>query len=220
LKPQLEKVFLEEAPVASPERSSYPMARELPGSPFSPNMVTRSELIYDANGSLLLLSGDYVFPVITYCMNPGGKSPDGHIYSLSKLEGKRAAIIRSLNLSAPPKFSIQDIQIVSWSLQTGLSYQEMTETSKIIIDEVIPQFRPQLTESFLSIFEKKWNRVSSASIGVPSKALDGTEVKTLPDGTVVVKRPAKNGKLATLEVQPAKDSLYLDKDLRIKVRYP
>jgi hypothetical protein len=166
LKPQLESVFLEEAPVTSPERSSYPSTRELPGSSFSPNKVTQGELLYDANGKLLLSSGDYVIPVMTFCMNPSGKSPDGHIYSLSKLEGKRAAIIRSLNLLAPPKFSIQDIQIVSWSLQTGLSYQEMTGTTQKIIDDVIPQFKPLLTESFLSVLEKKWNRVSSSSRGL------------------------------------------------------
>ncbi|MDD4973846.1 MAG: hypothetical protein PHY93_05815, partial [Bacteriovorax sp.] len=95
-----------------------------------------------------------------------GASPSGHIYSLSKLEGTRAAMIRELNLRAPPKFNKQDIQIVSWSLQAGLSYDEMTKISQNIIDEVIPQFKSQLKESFLSILEKKWDRASSASHGL------------------------------------------------------
>ncbi len=117
----------------------------------------------------MLSPGDYVIPVMTYCMEQAGSSPSGHIYSLSKLEGIRAAMIRELNLRAPPKFNVQDIQIVSWSLQAGLAYDEMTNESQKLINEVIPQFKIQLKESFLSVLEKKWNKVSNNSHGlVPS----------------------------------------------------
>ncbi|MBP9682870.1 MAG: hypothetical protein KBD76_15835, partial [Bacteriovorax sp.] len=102
-------------------------------------------------------------------MKQTGSSPSGHIYSLSKLEGTRAMMIRELNLQAPAKFNEQDIQIVSWSLQAGLTYDEMTKESQEIIDEVIPQFKIQLRESFLSTLEKKWNKVSDDSHGlIPS----------------------------------------------------
>jgi hypothetical protein len=169
LKPQIESVFNEAAPITQVERSSYPLIKNLPGTSFDPRNNINGELIYDSNGNLLLSPGDYVIPVMTYCMKQAGSSPSGHIYSLSKLEGSRAIVIRELNLQAPAKFDEQDIQIVSWSLQAGLTYEEMTKESQKIIDEVIPQFKIQLKESFLSVLEKNWNKVSNNSHGlIPS----------------------------------------------------
>ncbi len=56
--------------------------------------------------------------------------------------------------------------------------------------------------------------------GKPSKAQDGTEIKELFDGTMIIKRPTGGKHGTTLEVQPSKnDSKYPDKDIRIKVRY-
>ena len=55
--------------------------------------------------------------------------------------------------------------------------------------------------------------------GTPSKAKDGMDVKTLPDGTKIIKRPnAEKG--PTLEVQPPENDLgYPDDRIRVKVRY-
>jgi hypothetical protein len=56
--------------------------------------------------------------------------------------------------------------------------------------------------------------------GIPSNA-DGLDIRTLPDGTKIIKRPigSKNG--PTLEVQPSKnDPRYPDDSIRVKVRYP
>lgn len=169
LKSQVETVFNDAAPINPVERSSYPKILKLPGGSFDPRKNINRELVYDFNGNLLLSPGDYVIPVMTYCMKQARSSPSGHIYSLSKLEGTRAEMIRELNLLAPTKFNKQDIQIVSWSLQAGLAYDEMTKESQKIIDEVIPQFKLQLKESFLSVLEKKWNKLSNNSHGlIPS----------------------------------------------------
>lgn len=173
LKPQLEKVFQEEAPIASPQLNSYPVIKKLPGALFDLNSINQSEITYDKSGNLLLSPGDYIIPVMTYCMKQSGESPDGHIYSLSKISGKRAHIIRGLNLKAAPKFLFQDIQIVSWSLQAGLSYEEMTKESQRIIDEIIPEFRSQLKESLLKTLEKKWNNISDKSRGLLPSFNDG-----------------------------------------------
>jgi len=55
---------------------------------------------------------------------------------------------------------------------------------------------------------------------VSSKAKDGTETKTLPDGTTVVKRPKTDDDPTTLELQPPKgDSRYPNHKIRVKVRY-
>lgn len=114
----------------------------------------------------MLPPGDYIIPVMTYCMNHSGASPDAHSYTLSKLEGRRAQTIRELNLMAPAKFSVEDIQITSWSLQAGLSYEEMTKNSQNIIDLVLPKYKEELKESYLKIAEKKWNTLSISSHGM------------------------------------------------------
>jgi hypothetical protein len=55
--------------------------------------------------------------------------------------------------------------------------------------------------------------------GELSKAQDGTEIKTFPDGTTVVKG-TKNKHGPTLEIQPPKnDPRYPDPGIRVKVRY-
>ena len=114
----------------------------------------------------MLPPGDYSIPVMTYCMKHSGASPDAHLYTLSKLEGSRAQVIRELNLMAPGKFSVEDIQITSWSLQAGLSYDEMTNTSQNIIDIVLLKYKEDLKESYLKTIEKKWNTFSSSTQGV------------------------------------------------------
>jgi len=68
----------------------------------------------------------------------------------------------------------------------------------------------------LGLLENDFEKIK----GTPSKA-DGFDIKTLPDGTKILKRPtgSKNG--PTLEVQPSKnDPRYPDDKIRVKVRYP
>lgn len=49
---------------------------------------------------------------------------------------------------------------------------------------------------------------------------DGTQVKTLPNGTKVVRRQAKGGQAPTLEIQPKVGPDKIDNKIRIKIRYP
>jgi hypothetical protein len=169
----MEKVFQKDSPVTSPELNPYPTIQNLYGAPFDLSRINQNEMTYDKSGNLLLSPGDYVIPVMTYCMKQSGESPNGHIYSLSKISGNRAHIIRELNLKAAPSFSFEDIQIVSWSLQAGLSYNEMTKETQRIIDKIIPEFRSQLKESLLKTLEKKWNKISDNSRGLLPSFDDG-----------------------------------------------
>jgi len=162
----MEVIFQKHAPILSPELNPYPTIHKLPGPSFDLSRINQNEITYDKSGNLLLSPGDYIIPVMTYCMKQSGESPNGHIYTLSKISGKRSHIIRELNLKAAPIFSFKDIQIVSWSLQAGLSYNEMTNESQRIIDEVIPDFKPQLKESSLKNLEQNWNNISDKSRGL------------------------------------------------------
>ncbi|MBC7458786.1 MAG: hypothetical protein H7235_10935 [Bdellovibrionaceae bacterium] len=168
-KPQLAQLFANQAPILPPSQTRFPTITQLPGSEFKLNSKSKLPTTYDTNGNLILSAGDYVVPVTTYCMDHAGQSPSGHIYSLSRLSGSKAKIIREVNLKALPRFSSHDVQILSWSIQAGLKYEDMTEVSRKIIDTVIPEFKPELQQSFLSTFEKKWDQITNLSNGrVPS----------------------------------------------------
>ena len=92
--PGLEKILSQESPIDPLAKSAYPLVQKLPRNPFDARKTIRSLFTYDSKGRLVLSPGDYVFPVMTYCMNSSATSPAGHIYSLSQLTGKRAKMIR------------------------------------------------------------------------------------------------------------------------------
>lgn len=99
-------------------------------------------------------------------MKSSASSQAGHIYSLSKLEGKRVKIIRELNLLAPAKYFADEVQMVSWSLQNGLSYEELGKSGQEMVDSVLPHYNSELKESVLTQIERKWSQASDLSAGM------------------------------------------------------
>jgi hypothetical protein len=145
--------------------SSYSTVQNIPGTSYSEKSVNQNSFSMDVSGTFLLSPGDYSIPVMTYCMKSSSSSPKGHTYTLDEIKGRLALIIKKLNLKAPAHFSISDIQILHWSLLAGLSYKEMTEESQKIIDQIVPEHRDDLKESFLSSMENKLDRLSELSNG-------------------------------------------------------
>jgi hypothetical protein len=147
-------------------KNLFQIVDRLPGKNFDPSSSYRNSIVYTANGNVALLPGDYGIPAMTYCMLSSGSSPSGHSYLLGELKGARATIIRDLNSRALPKFSYKDVQILSWSLQNGLSYEEMTLESQRIVDEILPERKAELKESFLKSFAREWDILSDKSHGL------------------------------------------------------
>ena len=145
--------------------SSYSTVQNTPGTSYIEKDVNQTSFRMNESGNFLLSPGDYSIPVMTYCMNSSSSSPAGHAYTLSRIEGKLAPIIRKINLKAPSQFPTSDIQIAHWSLLSGLSYKEMTEESQKIIDQIIPEHRADLKESFLSTMERKLDHLYDMSNG-------------------------------------------------------
>ncbi len=171
----LEKILVQENPIDPPERSTYPLAQMLPGNFFEPRKTIRSVFTYDSKGQFVLSPGDYVFPVMTYCMNSLASSPAGHIYSLSQLVGKRSKIIRELNLLGPAKYFADEIQMVSWGILNGLSYEELGKLGQEMVETVIPHYETELKESIITQIERKWNQASSLSGGILPSFNESTE---------------------------------------------
>jgi hypothetical protein len=142
------------------------------GAAYNEKNANQSSFRMDDSGLFLLSPGDYSIPVMTYCMKSSKSSPKGHRYILDQIKGKLSPVIKKINLRAPEHFSIPDIQILHWSLLSGLSYEEMTEESQKIIDQTIPEHRNELKKSFLSSMEKNLDRLSELSNGKTSALSD------------------------------------------------
>jgi len=167
LKPIIEKIFTEEAPILPVSLSQFPLVNQLPGrDTFTPYLYRKNSIADTPNGALLLSPGDYSIPVMTYCMKVTGASPPGFSYVLASLKGSRANIIREINLKATHQFSSSDIQILSWSLQAGLNYDELTTESQHIIDTTVPKWKNDIKESFLQRITDEWNQFSDRSDGI------------------------------------------------------
>jgi hypothetical protein len=145
--------------------SPYPIVQEMEGTKYNDKDANQTSFIIEDSGNFLLSTGDYSIPVMTYCMKSSSSSPKGHTYILDQMKGKLGPLIKKLNLKAPAHFSMSDIQILHWSLMSGLSYEEMTDESQMIIDQIVPEHRNEIKESFLSSIEKKFDHLSELSDG-------------------------------------------------------
>lgn len=164
-KPVLEKVFYAEAPIVPSNRDLFPTISKLSGSPFDPRKYFANRLQF-SNGTVELPPGDYVVPVMTYCMKSSGASPSNHRYQLGKLSGKAAQIIRDVNAKALTIFLPEEIQTLSWNIQNGVPFDEMSTGSKQIVDVIIPEHRKELEKSSFKVFSEKWDGIA-INMGLP-----------------------------------------------------
>lgn len=163
---KLGKILHSENPVFIDANARFPVVENLPKSAFNPKASFKNRISYTADGKISLLPGDYVIPVMTYCMESSGSSPSGYSYVINKLQGSKASIIRNINLKALPRFAPHNVQILSWSIQNGLSYEEMTRQSQEIIDAVVPESKAELQQSLLKKLSDEWDKVADNSRGL------------------------------------------------------
>lgn len=189
VKKEFDKIISLHSPIVISPGDRFQFQEDDKNNPFNPRASFKKKIFYNIDGKIFLPPGDYVIPVMTYCMNSSGSSPDKFNYILAQFSGERALIIRTLNSRALRQFSPWDIQILSWSIQNGLVFEELNSKSKEIINSVIPEFKDQLSESILSKVQNKWDDLAFSSQGVvPSfdqasdevlKSLGKTGVKIL-----------------------------------------
>jgi hypothetical protein len=174
----------EEAPIQSSSSATFPTINILPGAAFqpqSPNLIAKIR----PDGSVALAPGDYRIPVDVFCMKASAHSPAGHRYRLAPLKGKWADIVAALNArSASTTIPHSQLQVLSWNLQAGMKYEELTPELRSVVDQVIPEFKPRLSRSFYEQIEAAWGQVSSTVPGLPS--LDGALGKLGDVGKTIV----------------------------------
>ncbi len=164
----LAKNLGEEGPIVS--SASYPTVDRLPGEAFNSTQaeVNGRTVTLDNTGKALLPAGDYLVPVDVFCMKHNASSPAGQRYLLAPLKGKLADVIAALNSrSTGQGINHGQLQVLSWNLQAGMKYDDMTPENKAIIDKLIPDHKSKLTKNFLESIESTYNRFAPMAPGMP-----------------------------------------------------
>ncbi len=166
------KTIASEAPIVSSAQVIFPTVDSLPGDQFSPtgdNQQIFEQIRTSTDGSVMLEPGDYLIPVDVFCMKHSASSPPGHQYLLAPLKGKMADVITALNSRAVGSgIPHSQLQVLSWNLQAGMKYEEITPQLRTIVDQLLPDFKPRLHKSFYEQIQTTWNQLSRSVSGVPS----------------------------------------------------
>jgi len=167
----LRKTLHDEAPILA-STDLFPTVDALPGAAFRPGGDARAifrHIASSRDGTVALAPGDYQIAVATFCMKARAHSPNGNTFRLARLQGKSADIITALNSRAVGSGIPQsDIQTLSWDLQAGMKYEEIPARTRGVLDRLIPEFKPRLTQSYYERVQSTWAHLSSTVPGLPS----------------------------------------------------
>lgn len=168
----LAKAIGEQAPITSSASSVFPTINSLPGISFNPKgniQQIAQQINTSVDGSVMLQPGDYNIPVDVFCMKHSASSPNGHRYLLARLKGKKANVITALNSrSTDSGIPHSQLQVLSWNIQAGMKYEEMTTENQAIIDKLLPDYKQKLSRSYWEEILTTWNQFSSTIPGIPS----------------------------------------------------
>jgi hypothetical protein len=181
---QLAGVLGAESPTIAKLEDAYPTVSQPPGSAFTPSSASLEQFYQALQKGGLTISlppGDYSVPVHVFCMKASAHAPGStETFLLAPLKGKQANAISALNSRFVAAGIDRDtIQSLSWAIQAGTKYEELTTQQRAIVDRLIPEFKGQLSQSFWEKVESTWGKVP----GAPS--LDSAIGKLGPTGELL-----------------------------------
>jgi hypothetical protein len=148
-----------------------PTVPTLPGGPWHPvSLVRELELVKPSHAPVVHLPpGDYNVAVVTYCMGHNNQGPWRNKFLLAPVKGAWADILDALNYRAyGSPFAAPEIQGVSWAMQAGMSYDEMSPAQKHIVDVLLPDYKSRLHKDFYDSARDEWNALASKVPGTPT----------------------------------------------------
>ena len=152
-------------PLKLDARAVYPTVAVLPGGPFHPlPLQLTAETMNEP-----LPPGDYVVRALAFCSEYSVHCPGaGTAYEIAPIQGKAAPAIATLlrRGTIEKHRSPHELQAVSWSIQSGLTYANLPKTYQAIIDDVIPEYRNQLGGDFIQNLEDLY-QVHAKAAGLP-----------------------------------------------------
>lgn len=162
VKQQLRQILRSEIPIVGTEQKLLPKVKELPGVPFHPQTLDIQAL----RGDQVIPPGDYEIPVHMYCTKVHTLNGAGNQYIFAKLNGRMAPALSALyERASRAGTQTEQIQVLSWSIQIGVPYKNLPEESKRLVNQLIPEYIPQMQEGLAERITSQWNKVSSTTRG-------------------------------------------------------
>jgi hypothetical protein len=155
----IETLLNNQLPLTLNAKDVYPTVTTLPGGPFSPQPLQLTADQLDQP----LAPGDYTINTLDFCSEYSVHQPGaGVAYVLGPYEGKAAGAIGALIWRGTVQYNINpnSLQAVSWAIQSGLTYAQMPKTYQGIIDQVIPDFKSEITGDFVQNLETTYNNAA------------------------------------------------------------
>ena len=181
---QLAGVLDAERPINASLKDAYPTVSEPPGGTFAPSNASLQEFYKALKSGGLTLSlppGDYSVPIHVFCMQHSAHAPgSSETFLLAPLKGKQANAIATLNSRfVAANIDRDTIQSLSWAIQAGTKYEELSAQQRAIVDRLIPEFKQQLSQSF-------WEKVESTLGKIPgAPSVDSVVGKLGPTGELL-----------------------------------
>ncbi len=158
----LTKVLNDNLPLTLDAKDVYPTVTTLPGGPFSPTPLRLTADQLDQP----LPPGDYTINTLDFCSQYSVHQPGaGVAYVLGPYEGKAAGAIGALIWRGTEQYGVNpnSLQAVSWAIQSGLTYDQMPKSYLAIVDQVIPDFKGEISGDFVANLENTYNSLAKAA---------------------------------------------------------
>lgn len=158
---QLRPLFADEIPITGSNHEFYDSVVVLPGEPFAPQLLQLNALPPDSP----IPPGDYEIPAHFYCTKIYSFDGQGNRFPLARLDGQMADVLSALysRASYDSSISTSDIQMLSWAIQTGMSYNELSDSQQALADRLIPDYRDRMESSFVERLTGIVNNASQIS---------------------------------------------------------
>ena len=166
----IETLLNNQLPLTLNANDVYPTVANLPGGPFNPQPLKISADELDQP----LAPGDYTINTLDFCSEYSVHEPGAGVADvLGPYEGKAAGAIGALIWRGTVQYNInpQSLQAVSWAIQSGLTYSQMPKTYQAIIDQVIPDFKTEITGDFVANLESTYNSLAQGAKLPPLDAM-------------------------------------------------
>jgi hypothetical protein len=161
---QVAAIWKDGIPIKQTEHTLYPTVERLPGAEFTPTPLPLANM----DDTTPIAPGDYEIPAHFYCTKVYTRNGSGYLYNLAKLEGKIAEALTQLYVRASKAGTpTADVQVLSWSMQAGVAYEDLEPQKRALVDRLIPEYRAQMQLGLTEKLIRDWNTWSSR-LPVPS----------------------------------------------------
>jgi hypothetical protein len=178
----IETLLNDQLPLTLNAKDVYPTVKTLPGAPFNPKPLQLTADHLDQP----IPPGDYTVNMLDFCSQYSIHRPgQGVAYVLGPLQGKAADAIGYLIWRGTVQYNIAapTLQTVSWAIQSGLTYQQMPQSYQQIIDQVIPDYKSEITGDFMQNLQNEY-AANAKTLNLPP--LDTLLAKMGPPGQLAL----------------------------------